>query len=478
MQLATRLHHLEMDLLPWVLMGLLTLLIILLITPCYFLVSTGNKRFLKKELPPLAAGGWPVIGHLRLLSGPELPHIILSNMADKYGPIFSIRLGVHNALIVSSWEIAKECFTSNDMIFCDRPRTAVIQHMSYNFSMFGLGKYGPYWRELRKISMQKLLSNRKIEMLGHLYVTEIRVLMRSLYNSCVDSGDRKVLEMRKVFGELSLNVMVRVVAGDVESDEKWHEVITEFLRAMGVLTVRDVLPYMKWLDCFGGINRAKKTGKEMDGLLQGWLREHKKHRTCERDGSFMAEMMRVADGIARQFPAHDADTITKATCQTMMLGGSGTVAVTLTWALCLLLNNQHTLKNAQEELDKHIEKERLVMESDVEKLVYIQAIIKETLRLQPLFARESRFLAEYKEVDVRGKHFELLPFGGGRRICPGISFSLRLMELALANLLHGFDIEKLSNEIVDMTSSFGATNMKATPLEVFLKPRLSSSLYA
>ncbi|KAL0318824.1 UNVERIFIED_CONTAM: cytochrome [Sesamum angustifolium] len=470
-----------MDLLPWVLTALLTLLAILLITPFYSLVSTGNKRILNKKLPPLAAGGWPIMGHLRLLSGPELPHIILSNMADEYGPILSIRLGVHNALIVSSWEIAKECFTTNDLIFCDRPRTAVIQHMSYNFAMFGLGKYGPYWRELRKISTQKLLSNRKIEMLEHLYVTEIRALMRSLYNSCVDNSDGKVLEMRKVFGELSLNVMVRVVAGDVESEneevggnEKWHEVMTEFLRAMGVLTVPDVLPYLKWLDCFGGTNRAKKTGKEMDRLLQGWLKEHKKHsRTCERDGSFMAEMMRVADGVAREFPDYDADTITKATCQTMMLGGSGTVAVTLTWILCFLLNNQHSLQRAQEELDKHIGKERLVKESDIEKLVYIKAIIKETLRLQP-----PGFLAEHKEVNVRGKHFELLPFGAGRRICLGISFSLRLTELALANLLHGFDIEKLSDEIVDMTSSFGATTMKATPLEVRLKPRLPPNLYA
>ncbi|KAK4390621.1 cytochrome [Sesamum angolense] len=95
----------------------------------------------------LAAGGWLVIGHLRLLSGPELPHIILSDMADKYGPIFRVRLGVHSALIMSSWEIAKECFTINDLIFCDRPRTTAIKHMSYDFAMFGLGKYGPYWRE-------------------------------------------------------------------------------------------------------------------------------------------------------------------------------------------------------------------------------------------------------------------------------------------------------------------------------------------
>ncbi|KAL0438632.1 UNVERIFIED_CONTAM: cytochrome [Sesamum latifolium] len=526
-----------MDLLPWQFAALLALLVILFITPFYSLISTGNKRILTKNLPPPAAGGWPVIGHLRLLSGPELPHIILSNMADKYGPIFSICLGVHRALIVSSWEIAKECFTSNDMIFSDRPKTSATQHMSYDYAMFGLGKYGPYWRELRKISVQKLLSNRKIETLGHLYVAEIRALMKSLYNSCTGIGDGKApspLEMRKLFRDLSVNVMVRVVAGDNvgsenkgsgEINEKWHEIITEFLGAMGVLTVPDVIPYLKWLDWFGGISGPfKKTGKEIDRLVQGWVEEHKKLRiTSERSGeSFLGEMMRVADGVAREFSNYDADTITKATCQTMMLGGSDTTTVTLIWALCLLLSNQHTLKRAQEELDNHIGKQRLVTESDIEKLPYIQAIIKETLRLQPvtpllppresmedctvagyhipvgtrlilnlwklhrdprvwtdpLEFRPERFLLEHKEVDVRGKHFELLPFGGGRRICPGISFGLRVTQLALASFLHEFEVEKFSDKAVDMTGSFGTTNMKVTPLEVVLRPRLSPHLYA
>ncbi|KAL0351938.1 UNVERIFIED_CONTAM: cytochrome [Sesamum calycinum] len=142
------------------------------------ITSTGSRRMACNRSSAFA-------------SGPELPHIILSDMADKYGPIFSIRLGVHSALIMSSWEIAKECFTTNYLIFCDRTRTTAIKHMSYDFAMFGLGKYGPYWRELRKISVQKLLPNRKIEMLRHLYVAEIRALMRYLYNACVESTTRR-----------------------------------------------------------------------------------------------------------------------------------------------------------------------------------------------------------------------------------------------------------------------------------------------
>ncbi|XP_011083917.1 cytochrome P450 82A3-like [Sesamum indicum] len=224
-----------MDLLPWQFAALLALLLILFITPFYSLISTGHKSVVTKNLPPQAAGGWPVIGHLRLLSGPELPHIILSNMADKYGPMFTYELRFRHV----------------------RPREIRSVLAGYDFAMFGLGKYGPYWRELRKISVQKLLSNRKIETLGHLCVTEIRALMKSLYNSCTDNGDRKApssLEMRKLFRDLSVNVMVRVVAGNTvggenkgsrEINQKWHETITKFLGAMGVLTVPDVLPYLK-----------------------------------------------------------------------------------------------------------------------------------------------------------------------------------------------------------------------------------------
>ncbi|KAK4429105.1 Protopine 6-monooxygenase [Sesamum alatum] len=100
--------------------------------------------------------------------------------------------------------------------------------------------------------------------------------------------------------------------------EKWHETTTEFFRALGVLTVPDVLPYLKWLDWFGGISKAfQTTGRKMDSLLQGWLEEHKKlsRNISERDESFMGEMMRVADVIAREFPDYDAETINKATCQ-------------------------------------------------------------------------------------------------------------------------------------------------------------------
>ncbi|KAK9269825.1 hypothetical protein L1049_025398 [Liquidambar formosana] len=205
----------------------------------------------------------------------------------------------------------------------------------------------------------------------------------------------------------------------------------------------------------------------------------------------------------------------------ILSGSTDTTTITLVWALSLLLNNRHILKKAQEELDFHIGKERQVEESDMKNLVYIQAIFKETLRLYPAAPlsaphesmedctvggydvpkgtrlvvnlwkihreprvwvdpcefRPERFLTTHKDIDLRGQHFELIPFGSGRRMCPGISLSLQVMHLTLASLLHGFDIATIANEPVDMSERFGLTILKATPLEVLLTPRLSSNLY-
>lgn len=203
------------------------------------------------------------------------------------------------------------------------------------------------------------------------------------------------------------------------------------------------------------------------------------------------------------------------------MGATDTSSVTHIWAICLLLNNPHTLEKVKEEIDLHIGKNKsYITESDVNKLIYLQAVVKETLRLypaSPLSVREfkedckiggyhvkkgtrlftnlwkiqtdpsvwpdplefkpERFLTTHKDVDVKGHHFEYLPFGSGRRICPGISFGLRTAYLTLANFLHSFEVSKTSSDPIDMTAVVETTNIKVTPLEVLIKPRLSPNQY-
>ncbi|KAI6688216.1 hypothetical protein NL676_025044 [Syzygium grande] len=195
--------------------------------------------------------------------------------------------------------------------------------------------------------------------------------------------------------------------------------------------------------------------------------------------------------------------------------------VTLTSAISPLLNNLYILKKAQKELHAQIGKQRHVKEADFASLTYLQAIVKETFRLHPagplsaprlltqdcivgdyhvpkgtrlilniwkiqtgprtwpdpLKFRPERFLSSHKDVHVQDSNFTLLPFGGGRRICPEISFGLETVHFLLARFLHAFKISTVDDLPVDMSEIFGLTNKKATPLKVMLKPRLTRELY-
>lgn len=207
--------------------------------------------------------------------------------------------------------------------------------------------------------------------------------------------------------------------------------------------------------------------------------------------------------------------------QNLILAGIDTTSVTLTWALSLLLNHTEVLKRVQKEIDIHVGTTRWVEESDIKNLVYFQAIVKETLRLYPpgplLVPRESledcyvggylvprgtqllvnawklhrdpriwenpcefrpeRFLTSHGSIDVRGQQFEYVPFGSGRRLCPGISSGLQMLHLTLSRLLQGFSFSTAMNAQVDMSEGLGLTLPKATPLEVVLAPRLEHKMY-
>uniref|UniRef100_A0A2P2P0E7 Cytochrome P450 n=1 Tax=Rhizophora mucronata TaxID=61149 RepID=A0A2P2P0E7_RHIMU len=507
---------------------------------CLWRSIVSRNRKSKKIQAPEPSGSWPLIGHLHLVGTQEPLCKALGAIADNCGPIFTLRLGIQQVLVVSSWETVKECFTTNDRTFASRASIAAGKYLGYNNAMFALAPYGQYWRDVRKLVTLQLLSNHRLEMLKHVRLSEVETLIKNLHNLCSrndlldKSPPSTKVSISKLLEGLAFNISLRLVVGKRFSGDKYGEknseawrykkAIREAVYLFGLFVPSDAVPWLEFMDPQGHISAMKRTAKELDAIIGTWLDEHAAARLAGEssnvgESDLMDVMMSsLADG---ELSGHPRDDIIKSTAFVLTLTGSESTAVTTTWALSLLLNNPKVLKAAQEELDIQVGRQKWVQESDIPKLKFLQAIVKETLRLYPpgpltgireatedcyvggyfvpkgtrLIANiwklhrdarvwenpceflPERFLGAHADVDVKGQNFEYIPFGSGRRSCPAINLGLQVVHLTLARLLQGFDFETIAGCPVDMQEGFGLALPKLKPLEVLIKPRHGLELY-
>lgn len=505
--------------------------LVLLILYGFWKTLARERETKKLARAPEPSGAWPVIGHLPRLRGQDPACKTLAAIADKYGPIYSLRLGSHRIVVVSSWETVKDCLTTNDRILATRANIAAGKHMGYNNAAFALSPYGKYWRDVRKLVTLQLLSNHRLEMLKHVRVLEVDAFIKGLHNSYAETAEYPAkVTMSKLFESLTFNISLRTIVGkrycsslyDKENSEPWRykKAIEKALYLSGIFVMSDAIPWLEWIDFQGHISAMKRTAKELDAVIGSWLEEHLK-KEIQGESDFMDVIIsNLADGAA-EMSGYSRDVVIKATTLILTLTGAGSTAVTLTWALSLLLNHPSVLKAAQEELDKQVGREKWVEESDIQNLMYLQAIVKETLRLYPpgplTGIREAmedchicgyyvpkgtrlvvniwklhrdprvwknpddfqpeRFLTTHADLDFRGQDFEFIPFSSGRRSCPAINLGMAVVHLTLARLLQGFDLTTVAGLPVDMNEGPGIALPKLIPLEAVIKPRLGLPLY-
>ena len=286
----------------------------------------GTASVSKRKVPPEAGGAWPLIGHLHLLAGTKPAHITLGSMADKYGPIFTIWFGVHRTLVVSSWEIAKECFTTNDKAFATRPKGVALEVLGYNYAMFGFSPYGPYWRQVKKMATLEVLSNHRLEMLKHIREAEVNDSIKDTYELLSKNNNKVLVEMERWLGCTTLNVIFRMVVGkrfggattkdENEGNDLCRKALKDFFYLSGTFVVSDALPYLRWFDVGGYEKAMKKTAKELDHVTQGWLKEHKQRKFSggmKEPQDFMDVMLSIVTD-DDEVSSYDVDTIVKATC--------------------------------------------------------------------------------------------------------------------------------------------------------------------
>ncbi|KAF2292562.1 hypothetical protein GH714_025593 [Hevea brasiliensis] len=188
----------------------------------------------KGKLAPEVPGTLPIIGHLHLLGAEKTLARSLGLLADKYGPIFTIWLGVHRAVVVSNHDAIKECFTTNDKVLASRPRSSHGQCLSYNYAAFGFSSYGPFWSNMWK-----------------------------RYFNSANAGN----EQGKRIGEL----------------------MKEYMYISVVFVPSDLIPSLWWMNFLGPVKTMKRLSKEYDSLMESWINEHKLKRLKMGDSESMEE---------------------------------------------------------------------------------------------------------------------------------------------------------------------------------------------
>nr|AGO03789.1 germacrene A oxidase [Tanacetum cinerariifolium]AXL93709.1 Cytochrome P450 [Tanacetum cinerariifolium] len=444
----------------------------------------------------------PIIGHMHHLIG-TIPHRGVMDLARKYGSLMHLQLGEVSTIVVSSPKWAKEILTTYDITFANRPETLTGEIVAYHNTDIVLAPYGEYWRQLRKLCTLELLSVKKVKSFQSLREEECWNLVQEIKAS----GSGRPVNLSENIFKLIATILSRAAFGKGIRDQKeFTEIVKEILRQTGGFDVADIFPSKKFLHHLSG-KRARLTSihTKLDNLINNLVAEHTVKTSSKTNETLLDVLLRLKD--SAEFPL-TADNV-KAIILDMFGAGTDTSSATIEWAISELIKCPRAMEKVQVELRKALNGKERIHEEDIQELSYLNLVIKETLRLHPplplVMPRECRqpvnlagydipnktklivnvfainrdpeywkdaetFIPERFEnssTTVMGAEYEYLPFGAGRRMCPGAALGLANVQLPLANILYHFNW-KLPNgasyDQIDMTESFGATVQRKTEL--------------
>ncbi|XP_054813221.1 cytochrome P450 71A1-like [Prosopis cineraria] len=475
-----------------------------------------RTRTNKSNLPP-SPPKLPIIGNLHRLG--KLPHRSFQSLSKKFGPLMLLHLGQTPTLVVSSADLAREMAkTNNDIVFSDRPSNTASRILFYGHNKdLSFAPYGQEWRQRRKISVLELLSTKRVRSYHSIREEEVSELVRKIQEarkSCVS------VNLTLFLVESSNNVVSRCIFGHKDeaddldgksSTKSFGEIVKKVTHHFGEFSFGDFFPSLWWMDFITGlVPRMKSTFKELDAFMNQVVAEHK-YGTRNNENKDIVDIL-----LQLQHDARDDDDLglsldsIKAILLDLFAGGSETTSTTLEWAMAELMRHPEKMKKAQEEVRTVVEKKKKnksrIDEDDVSQMSYLKCVVKETLRLHnppALITRETNSTVklggydippqtmvtvnawaiqrdhdqwerpeefvperfENSKVDFKGQNFQFIPFGFGRRGCPGLLFGVASIEYTLSNLLYWFDW-KLPEEDIDMSETIGLTVNKKLPLHL------------
>ncbi|CAN0854390.1 Desmethyl-deoxy-podophyllotoxin synthase [Linum grandiflorum] len=493
--------------------------IILLITA---FIHFRGKNTAANNAPP---GPWklPIIGNLHQLIGPY-PYRKLKHLARKYGPdLMQIQLGERSVIIVSSPEAAKQILKTHDLAFSSRPSDYLAPNILYDGCKdVALAPYGEHWRQMRKIAVLELLSTKRVRSFRRIREEEV--------NSFVDFLTGKVgedVDLSEAVERMTSSMTSRAAFGEVHgSSNEFLTLVADISDALSGFRLSDMYPSMKFLPILTGYKtKLEKMRTVSDSIMDKIIYEHQSKRRRRRSGNndedgeedddIMDVFLDFQKNRTLDIPV--TTEIIKAVTLELFLGGIESSSTTILWTMSQMIKDPRVMQAAQQEVRRVFTKIGKIEEASLHELNYLDMVIAESLRLHPPFPllvprvneetvrldngyevpkntmvfvnvwainRDSRHWTDperfYPErfidrsVDFKAADYcHFIPFGTGRRICPGITFSMAIIKLTLANLIFHFDWSlfggvKLEN--VDITESFGVALKRKYPLRLVPAP--------
>lgn len=503
--------------------------------------SRKSKPPQAAKLPPSPAG-LPIIGHLHhLLTDDMPPHHKFAQLAQKLGgtPIIYVRLGRVPTVVISSARLAELVLKTHDHVFANRPQLIAAEYLSFGCSDITFSSYGPYWRQARKICVTELLSSKRVSSFELVRNEEVNRMLRTVLahsNSDLDASELffKLANdtlCRVAFGKRFIDDEQEKIISNHEGGRRKKDlvgVLTETQALLAGFCVGDFFPGWEWLNLLSGTKkRLMKNLEDLRTVCDEIINEHlmKKKSELRSDDAgkedFVDVLLRVQQRTDLEVPITDDNL--KALVLDMFVAGTDTSSGTLEWTMTELARHPEIMNKAQEEVRQIAGSKGKVEECDLQHLHYLRSVIKETMRIHPpvplLVPRESmedcvldgcyyvpartrvlintfaigrdpeswknplefnpeRF-ADTDNIDsFKGQDHKFLPFGGGRRGCPGYSFGLATVQISLARLLFHFDWS-LPNGVeaddLDLSETFGLATRKKSSSETHPNNQLRAS---
>ncbi|KAJ3704710.1 hypothetical protein LUZ61_008415 [Rhynchospora tenuis] len=471
-------------------------------------LSTFTKKKLK-ILPP-GPTPLPIVGNL--FSMVDLPHIIFAKLAKTYGPVISLKMGANTFIVLSSPDLAREAFQTKDKSLSERWCPDFVHAYGHKeISMMFLSSSNPLWKQLRAVGATYLFSPRSLDLSRA--VREAKA--RELVGYFRDHAGEPLRVNYAVFSS-----MINVVSGvlfsenmvDLNSDvQEFRDVLVASIVDPAKPNISYLFPFLRPLD----LNGARRYGEKLFDRYYGFFNDIINRRLNgvtvhdEKHKDFL-------DSLLELHAENKIDLkVIRAYFMDIFGAGAHTSSVVLEWAMAELLHNPDKMSKVISELRENIGSKQ-VEETDITKLPYLQAVVKETMRKHPVaplllphivsekgvelggyaipkgaqvmvnvyaigrdptvwsepeIFRPERFLES--KLDFRGHDFELIPFGSGRRTCAGLPLVTRMLPLFLATLLQAFEWrlpDGMKASDMDMSEKFEGAVALASPLTAIPVP--------